>query len=77
MDMKLVSSPNGITAKLFGPWLWVEHNGCLNFINTPIEDDQRQCMVAVESEGRELAHILKWEKRGKQKENVSDINEDR
>lgn len=35
-----ISSGNGITTKLYGPWLRAEHGGSLLFINpTPVTDD--------------------------------------
>lgn len=60
-DPTLVTSPNGISAKLFGQWLRAENTGSLNFINTPIEDDRRKWVVAVDSGSGsgELAQISK------------------
>ncbi|XP_060675850.1 uncharacterized protein LOC132805091 [Ziziphus jujuba] len=33
-----ITSTNGVTAKLYGPWLWAKHDGSLWFIN-PLEND--------------------------------------
>lgn len=37
-DPALVTCPNGISAKIFGPWLRAEHSRSVCFINTPVED---------------------------------------
>lgn len=43
----IVTTNNGITAKLYGPWLRAEENGSLCFINLPeeSEDDQRSIIL--------------------------------
>lgn len=78
----MVTSPNGLTAKLFGHWIRVDHSGCLGFINTPIEDDQRKWVVAIQSNSGDLARISREENlenlgnMGRQKEQSREINDE-
>lgn len=53
----LVTTPNGISAKLFGPWITTKNRGNMEFINTPELDDRRQLEIENELGSEELVRI--------------------
>lgn len=66
-DPVMVTTPNGISARLYGPWLKTENNESLLFINTPEIGAVERKMVEVEQEAGtgELARITKKSSIGK------------
>lgn len=55
----MVTIPNRISMKLFGPWLRADNNDSLLFINIPEEDDRRLAMESEQWKTRELAQITR------------------
>lgn len=37
----MITTPNGISTNLFGPWIRADNKGSLQFINVPDERDRR------------------------------------
>lgn len=64
--LAMVTSPIGISAKIFGPWIRAENGGSVCFINTPVTEDRAGGMVNV-SAARDLARILREMKEANRK----------
>lgn len=61
-DPTLVTTSNGTSTKLFGPWLRAENGGSMQFINTSEHEDQCQADTEMELESDELARITMEDK---------------
>lgn len=57
-DSMTVTTMNGISARLCGPWIRVEHKGCMNFINTSELNNRKQVEVERIYKNIDLARIM-------------------
>lgn len=73
-DLVMVATPNGISAKLYGPWLKAKNNESLLFINTPKigEEDRRIVKSEQEADTSKLAWITRKSSIGKHDERLQE-----
>lgn len=57
-DPTVVTTPNGISAKLFGLWLRVESDDSMQYINTLEVDDRRSIKAVVDSAPEDLSILM-------------------